>query len=167
MTYLMCLRKWLNLLYTDFKHLELGANPLPLQRSLCLSWELQTNSVTFRVSRDVKSFTQRVMLSTVNSLYDPPGFASPITVQGKALLRDVSAEQYEWDTPLPSEKETQWKAWTNSLTELEQVCIQRAYIPVSMSRCKWIELCVFADALMMAIAAVAYMCPWIPMKNGM
>jgi len=120
----------------DFKDLDLGADPLPLQRSLGLSWELQTDSFTFRVSKDVKPFTRRGMLSTVNSLYDPLGFASPITVQGKALVRDVSSEQYEWDTPLPLEKET----WTNSLTELEQVCIQRAYIPVSMS-CKCTELC--------------------------
>ena len=142
---------------SDFKDLDLGADPLPLQRSLGLSWELQTDSFTFRVSRDVKPFTRRGMLSTVNSLYDPLGFASPITVQGKALVRDVSSEQHEWDTPLPLEKETQWKAWTDSLTELEQVCIQRAYIPVSMSCCKWIELCVFADASTLAIAAVAYL----------
>lgn len=142
---------------SDFKDLDLGADPLPLQRSLGLSWELQTDSLTFRVSRSVKPFTRRGMLSTVNSLYESLGFASPITVQGKALVRDVSLDHYEWDTPLPLEKERQWKAWTNSLTELEQVCIQRAYIPVSMSCCKWIELCVFSDASTLAIAAVAYL----------
>lgn len=142
---------------SDFKDLDLGADPLPVQRSLGLSWKLQTDSFTFRVSRDVKPFTRRGMLSTVNSLYDPLGFTSPITVQGKALVRDISSDQYEWDTPLPLEKQTQWKAWTNSLTELEQVCIQRAYIPVSMSCCKWIELCVFTDASTLAIAAVAYL----------
>lgn len=38
---------------------------------------------------------------SVNSLYDPLGFAPPITVKGKALVRDLSFEQYEWDTPLP------------------------------------------------------------------
>ena len=54
-------------------------------------------------------------------------------------------------------KGTQWKAWTDSLTELEQVHIQRAYTLVSMSCCKWIELCVFSDASNLAIAAVAYL----------
>lgn len=52
---------------SDFKDLELGADPLPLQRSLGLSWELQTDSFTFKVSRDVKPFTRRGILSTVNS----------------------------------------------------------------------------------------------------
>lgn len=64
-------------------------------------------------------------------------------MQGRALERDISSEQYEWDTPLPPEKETQWKAWTNFLTV--------------MSCRKWTELCVFADASTMAIAAVAYL----------
>lgn len=41
--------------------------------------------------------------------------------------------------------------------ELEQVSIQGAYIPVPLSCCKWIELCVFADASTMAIVAVAYL----------
>lgn len=142
---------------SDFKDLDLGADPLPLQRSLGLSWELQTDSFTFKVSRDAKPFTRRGMLSTVNRLYDPLGFASPITIQGKALVRDVTSEQHEWDAPLSLEKETQWKVWTDSLVELEQVSIQRAYIPVPLSCCKWIELCVFADASTMAIAAVAYL----------
>ena len=77
---------------------------MPLQRSLGLSWELQSDSFTFKVSQDTKPFTRQCILPTVNSLYDPFGFASPITVQGKALIRDLSSEQYEWDTPLPPEK---------------------------------------------------------------
>lgn len=51
---------------SDLKDLDLGADPLPLQRSLGLSWELQTDSFTFRVSRDTKPFTRRGMLSTVH-----------------------------------------------------------------------------------------------------
>ncbi|TKS64953.1 hypothetical protein D9C73_027745 [Collichthys lucidus] len=97
------------------------------------------------------------MLSTINSLYDPLGFASPITVQGKALVRDISSEQYEWDTPLPPEKEAHWRAWINSLADLEQLCISRSYLPTSMSCCNRAKLCVFADASTLAIAAVAYL----------
>lgn len=71
------------------------------------------------------------------------------------MVIDISAEQHEWDTPPPQQKETQWKAWTDFLTELEQIFIQRAYIAVLMSCIKWVELCVFADASTMAIAALA------------
>ncbi|XP_034005864.1 uncharacterized protein LOC117497939 [Trematomus bernacchii] len=133
---------------SDFKDLDLGADPLPLQRSLGISWELNNDSFTFKVSQDIKPFTRRGILSTVNSLFDP---------LGKALVRELSSEQYEWDVPLPPEKEAQWKAWTDSLTELEQIQVPRPYTPVSMSSCKRTELCVFSDASTRAIAAVAYL----------
>lgn len=101
----------------DLKDLDLGTDSLPLQRSLGLSWDLKTDSFTFRVSREEKPFTRRGVLSTVNSLYDPLGFVAPITMQGKALMREITTEheQSEWDTPLPKEKEMQWKLWKDSL----------------------------------------------------
>lgn len=77
----------------DLKDLDLGVDPLPLQRSLGLSWNLETDSFTYLVSCEEKSYTQRGVLSTVNSLYDPLGFVAPITMQGKALLLELSSEQ--------------------------------------------------------------------------
>ncbi|XP_073449004.1 uncharacterized protein [Aquarana catesbeiana] len=143
----------------DLKDLDLGTDSLPLQRSLGLSWDLKTDSFTFRVSREEKPFTRRGVMSTVNSLYDPLGFVAPITMQGNALMREITTEheQSEWDTPLPKEKEMQWKLWKDSLIELEQLIIQRSYVPVSLSATKQRELCVFSDASTMAIAAVAYL----------
>lgn len=38
----------------DLKDLDLGVDPLPLQRSLGVSWNLQTDSFTFQVAQDVK-----------------------------------------------------------------------------------------------------------------
>lgn len=39
--------------------LELTSDPLPLQRSLGLVWNLQSDTFTFRVSREKKPFTRR------------------------------------------------------------------------------------------------------------
>jgi hypothetical protein len=61
----------------ELKDLDLSADTLPLQRSLGISWDLTTDCFTFRVSRDVKPFTRRRTLSTVNSLYDPWGLCLP------------------------------------------------------------------------------------------
>ncbi len=71
----------------DLKDLDLSVDPLPLQRSLGVSWSLETDCFMFQVSPDVKPFTRRGILSTVNSLYDPLGFVAPVTMQGKALVR--------------------------------------------------------------------------------
>ena len=141
----------------DLKDLDLNADPLPLQRSLGVSWNLKNDCFTFKVSREVKPFTRRGALATVNSLYDPLGFVSPITMHGKALVREFTSMQQEWDTPLPADKRTQWEAWTTSLTDLEHLHIPRQYVPVTLSQAHSKELCVFSDASVLAIAAVAYL----------
>ncbi|KAI4900718.1 hypothetical protein NFI96_009188 [Prochilodus magdalenae] len=138
-------------------NLELTIDPLPLQRSLGLTWNLQSDTFAFCVSREQKPFTRRGILSTVNGLYDPLGYVSPVTIQGKALVRELSTEQAEWDDPLPALKEEQWRRWTDSLCELEQLQIDRTYVPISLRSARHRELCVFSDASTMAISAVAYL----------
>lgn len=141
----------------DLKDLDLGVDPLPLQRSLGVSWNLQTDSFTFQVAEHVKPFTRRGILSAVNSLYDPLGFVAPITMQGKALFRELSSEQCEWDEPLPLDKEAQWRTWIDSLAHLKQLQIHRPYVPVSLSATQKREICIFSDASTTAIAAVTYL----------
>lgn len=84
------------------------------------------------------------------------GFMTP-WIQGKVLVRELSAQQAEWDAPLPALKEEQWRRWTESLCELEQLQIERPYVPVSLCSTKHRELCVFSDASTIAISAVAYL----------
>lgn len=59
------------------KDLDLSSDPLPVQRSLGLSWNLETDCFTFQVSREEKAYTRRGILSTVNSIHDPLGFVAP------------------------------------------------------------------------------------------
>ncbi|XP_067309102.1 uncharacterized protein [Pseudorasbora parva] len=141
----------------DLKDLVLGVDPLPLQRSLGVSWNLQSDSFTFQVSKEVKPFTRRGILATVNSLYDPLGFAAPITIQVKALVRELSVDQCDWDMPLSEDREVQWRVWTDDLLHLETLSVLRPYVPVSLTSTVQKEVCVFSDASTMAIAAVAYL----------
>lgn len=71
-------------LFRDFKK-----DDLPVQRSLGLSWDTIDDVFTFKISSDQKPFTRRGVLSTINSLFDPLGFASPVNVQGKMLFRQM------------------------------------------------------------------------------
>ncbi|MGH0125412.1 UNVERIFIED_CONTAM: hypothetical protein FKN15_068962 [Acipenser sinensis] len=128
-----------------------------MQRSLGLNWDLKTDTFTFRVSDDEKPFTRRGVLSTVNSLYDPLGFVAPVTIQGKALLRELTLETSDWDSPLPQEKEELWAAWRDSLKDLCDLQIPRPYARISPSETQRRELCIFCDASTKAIAAVAYL----------
>ncbi|XP_056909568.1 uncharacterized protein LOC130537099 [Takifugu flavidus] len=141
----------------DLKDLELGVDPLPLRRSLGLSWNLEADGFTYLVSQEEKPFTRRGVLSTVNSLCDPLGVVAPITMQGKARVRELSSEQTEWDAPLSPKKESEWNLWKDSLKALEDLQIPRCYISTSLSSNQRKELCIFSDASTKAIGAVAYL----------
>ncbi|XP_073492566.1 uncharacterized protein [Aquarana catesbeiana] len=142
---------------SDFKDLDLATDSLPMQRSLGLNWDLKSDTLTFQVDQETKPFTRRGVLSTINSLYDPLGFAAPITIQGKILLRELTADTCDWDSPLPPEKETLWVTWRDSLKTLSNLHIHRPYTHFPPTRIQSTKLCVFCDASVKAIGAVTYL----------
>ncbi|XP_060793215.1 uncharacterized protein LOC132896416 [Neoarius graeffei] len=138
------------------KDLDLSTDPPPMQRSLGVSWDISEDVFTFQVAEAEKPYTRRGVLSTVNSLFDPFGFAAPVSIQGRSILRERTTESCDWDDPLPEERYREWKLWRDSLQELQQLKIPRQYTSMSLSQASSKELCVFCDASTTAIAAVAY-----------
>ncbi|XP_052063923.1 uncharacterized protein LOC127703909 [Mytilus californianus] len=137
----------------DLKNLDFSDDCLPVQRSLGVSWNLQSDNFTFQVSLDNKPFTRRGVLSVINGLYDPLGFAAPVTIAGKLILRETMKESTEWDEPLPPQFQSKWQSWKDSLQLLQQVEIPRNYSS------DWTlnkDLCIFSDSSEKAVAAVAY-----------
>lgn len=142
---------------TDLRDLDLGVDPLPIQWTLGISWDLKSDAFTFQVSNEKRPFTCRGVLSTVNGLYDPLGFAAPVIIRGKAILQDLTADVQDWDAPLPQEKEETWEQWRDSLFKLQNLQISRPYARNSLLAAPHRELCIFSDASVSAIAAVAYL----------
>ncbi|KAL0153706.1 hypothetical protein M9458_050984 [Cirrhinus mrigala] len=142
---------------SDLKDLDLEKDNLPIQRSLGLNWDLKMDCFVFEVPDAGKPLTRRGVLSTINSLFDPLGFAAPVTINGKFILRDLTLGSIEWDSPLPQDTEDAWVAWRNSLQELRHLQIPRTYSEQSPSVAAYRELCVFSDASTKAITAVAYL----------
>ncbi|XP_064479224.1 uncharacterized protein LOC135392444 [Ornithodoros turicata] len=116
----------------DLKDLDLGTDSPPTQRSLGLSWNIKDDTFTFHVPPNKKPHTRRGLLSTVNSLYDPLGFATPVTVRGRLLLRELSTLTEDWDVELPQSSE--WEVWRDSLSDLEDIEIPRTYLLWYISR---------------------------------
>lgn len=95
------------------------------QISLGLCWDINTDTFTFKAAVSDKRFTRRGVLSTVNSLFDPLGFVVPVTIQGRALLRELSAKVQDWDSELPEDKKGSWETWKKSLQDLSCLHIPR------------------------------------------
>ncbi|CAG2209609.1 unnamed protein product [Mytilus edulis] len=128
----------------------------PTQRSLGLLWDLGSDTFKFSISNETKSATRRGILSVVNSLYDPMGFISPITVQGKIILRKIVSSTFDWDDPLPEHLLTEWNKWSQNLPDLEDLRIPRIIVP-NLSNAVNKELFIYCDASELAIAAVCYL----------
>ena len=141
----------------DLRDLDFDHSNLPLQRSLDVCWDLHTDSFTFRVNVDEKPYTRRGVLSVVNGLYDPLGFATPVTIGGKLLLREAMVEPVEWDQPLPDNFHSKFISWRETLTSLEGVNIPRTYCSLTSTKGSSTDLFVLSDASEKAIAAVAYL----------
>ncbi|KAI3369215.1 hypothetical protein L3Q82_007449 [Scortum barcoo] len=82
-------------LAASLKDLGLDSETLPVQRSLGLCLDIDSDTFTFRVAVSDKPYTRRGVLSTVNSLFNPLGFAAPVTIKGRALLRELTTEVHD------------------------------------------------------------------------
>ena len=146
----------------DLSHADMSASKQTIQCSLGVSWDLKTDSFTFKVSMGNKPFTKRRVLSVINSLCDPWGTAAPVLIQGKSLLRSMSAhlkecQHEDWDTPLPDECKPAWNEWCALLSELEHCKIPSSYATLEVLQRKTrVELHTFCDASVKGIAAVTY-----------
>nr|XP_055053759.1 uncharacterized protein LOC129438884 [Misgurnus anguillicaudatus] len=140
----------------ELRNLDLKTGLPPVQRSLGVSWDMSEDVFIFQVADQVRPYSRRGVLSMINSLFDPLGFAAPVIIQGRLLLRALTTESCDWDAPLPDEKFKEWKVWRDSLKELEHVKVPRTYATISLCQAQRKEMCVFCDASTNAIAAVAY-----------
>lgn len=74
---------------SNLSTLDIGESKFLLHSSLGLAWDLNNDTFVFHPLTKEKHCTRRGILSSLNSIFDPIGFLSPITISGKILLREV------------------------------------------------------------------------------
>ena len=151
----------------DVRDLDLRHDSLPAQRSLGVFWDLETDAFTFKVSLPEKPFTRRGVLSIVNSVYDPLGFAVPVMLEGRKILQQLvhmgertkeNNTPLAWDDPLPTAMMNRWTRWRDSLVELQNLSVPRCYRPKDFGSVTRAELHAFSDASQDAIGTAVYHC---------
>ncbi|GFU38991.1 integrase catalytic domain-containing protein [Trichonephila clavipes] len=113
---------------------SLGANGTKV---LGLSWNTNEDYLT----TDTKSLlefvsldknTKRFILPAVGKIFDPLGLISHFTVRMKCLLQDLWKEEIQWDDPLPTHIEKEWK---NDSTLLEDDVELHSFCDASKKAC--------------------------------
>ena len=101
--------------------------------------------------------TKRSVLQDSSLIFDPLGWATPVTIRAKILLQEVWQQKRSWDTPLHEELQEKWVRIRSDILELSNITIPRAYFPILSD--KVIDhLYVFADASTKAYGAIVYLC---------
>ncbi|XP_055997868.1 uncharacterized protein LOC125646037 [Ostrea edulis] len=141
----------------DVQDFSIGEDDDLVQHSLGLAWNLRSDCFIFQKPDGGVSFTRRGILSRVNSIFDPIGFLSPLTICGKTILREMCTISSSWDDPLPEEYRERWESWSRSLDQLSSLQIPRMFVPQSLSIAPDPQVLIFSDASEAAIAAAAYL----------
>ena len=142
---------------SNLSTLDIGESKFPPHASLGLTWDLNNDTFVFHPLTKEKPCTRRGILSSLNSMFDPIGFLSPITISGKILLREVCPSGSNWDDSLEPRFQIMWNNWRDSVLSLSNLSIPRMYFDLSVSETDSLETHIFADASEKAIAASAYL----------
>ena len=140
----------------EFKELDLSKDLLPVERALGVHWSIENDCFGFRITLKDKPVTRRGILSTVSSIYDPLGFASPFLLQGKLILQQLCADQNVWDDELSSEQRMSWEKWRTNLPKLESIKVNRCIKPSGFGNVTKVSLHHFSDASEIAYGQVSY-----------
>lgn len=103
-----------------------------MERALGVRWFAESDELGFENKRLHRPETKRGMLSTVCSLYDPLGFAAPVTLAARSLIQDLWKAKVNWDEPLDDHFLGRWRPWNAQLPSLSELRIPRNYyLPAS------------------------------------
>lgn len=147
---------------TQTGNLELYKTKEQTERVLGVIWRMKSDELTFNLNMariptalvEGKRPTKREALRIVMSLFDPLGFASPVTIRAKQLLQEVWRRGTAWDDYIDQDLAEQWESWMGQLKSLHDVTIPRRYLKYSDA--STLELHVFSDASESAYTAVLY-----------
>ncbi|XP_048483902.1 uncharacterized protein LOC125490011 [Plutella xylostella] len=141
--------------------IDLGKDSEQVEKTLGLRWNVSSDQLNFTLNlrntpsdaiEGTRPPTKREATSAVMSVFDPLGLASPITVQGRAMLQDVCRTGIGWDEPLKENEERKWKTWLQDLKKLQDLNIPRC----TTTKLTEGEIHVFCDASEKAYATAIY-----------
>jgi hypothetical protein len=112
----------------DYLYFTAKLNFSPKKRKIRTGPNLQVDQIPVGVP---VALTKRMVLSQLNSIYDPFGLASPFTIVAKILMRKLWATDVNvgWDDPIPEKLRNEWLEFFRDLFEMEKIQFVRCMKP--------------------------------------
>lgn len=86
------------------------------------SVSLDSDTLGFQISPKFQPITKQ---STVSSVYDPIGIASPFILLGRTILQNICKQGVGWDEEIKESDQKKWTNWLYQLNDLPSVKIDR------------------------------------------
>ena len=137
--------------------MNITQDELPIERALGLCWNVEDETLGFKVKFKKKPATCCGILSIVNSVYDPLGLGVPVVQPVKALMQKLCKLKLGWDDPIPQSEEKLWLMWMKQLPKLTTFQVPRSYKPECFGKVVHAKLQHFSDASLEAYGAVSYL----------
>ena len=101
--------------------------------------------------------TKRIILSQVNSIYDPLGLTGPFTVRAKILMRELWGIENKLgrDDAIPERYKQYWKQFCQDMQEMNNIKFKRCVKPKDTTS-EQPTLIIFSDGSSNAFGACAY-----------
>ena len=135
-----------SLLAKSIKDIDISKDQLPIDRTLGVIWLINNDEIGFRIEFTDKPLTRRGILSTICSIYDPLGLASPFLLEGRRILQQLVKQKLDWDEQIPSPQRVCWEKWRHDICQLKSRTIPRCYKPKGFGEIINTSLHCFPDA---------------------
>ena len=132
--------------------IDLDLDDIPIERALGILWNPESDTLQIKYTPKPTPITKRGILTVVSSIFDPLGITAPSIIEPKLIIQELWKRNIEWDETVPTDLETRWLKWLETLPQIQNISLPRWYGFVNNK----IELHIFADASKVAYGVVAY-----------
>ncbi|GFS48323.1 integrase catalytic domain-containing protein [Trichonephila inaurata madagascariensis] len=130
-----------------------------MQMVLGLSWDVVSDELSCKLPSNLdctqeRLATKRVLLSVINSVYDPIGFTAPALLLPKLLMQEAWRGKISWNEVLPQELEHKYRLWEKTMHLMSKCTIPRRVFAENYDD---FTLHIFTDASAYAYATCAFL----------
>ena len=140
------------------KDLDLKFDSLPIERALGMLWNVENDTLEFKITLVDKLLTHRGILATVSSTYDPLGLVGPLLLPGRRILQQICCERKDWDEPVSDEIRCAWEKWRQDLQAVDKIKLDHCYKPADFGDLSSAQLHLFSDASTVEYDQASYLC---------
>ncbi|XP_063993672.1 uncharacterized protein LOC135171214 [Diachasmimorpha longicaudata] len=135
------------------QHLQIGDSTT--LKTLGIYWNSAADTITYAAKISTNAIiTKRFVLSETAKIFDPLGLLSPVVIRPKMIMQKIWTLKIGWDTPLPSEVQSEWFQFYDQLHLISKMTFPRLAL---QEKFREIQLHGFSDASEEAYGACVYL----------